>query len=529
MKILFLLCSLVFLTTQAQSQQTPGRSFTSLNSSLDEQNPMISPDGKTLYFTVANHPQNTGGKKDPGDIWISLLLGNEWAAPVNAGSVLNNRGYNSVAGFSADGTQLYLLGHYVKDNGIATSQGISVSRKTSAGWSSPENIIIPYFKNTSSTFSGHISKDGNIFLFSAESYNTTGAEDIYVSTKDDNGNWSEARSLGKSINTPLQEVSPWLSDNGRILYFASNGHKGLGSFDIYYSQRLGDGWSIWSAPVNLGDRVNSEGRELFYAPAQQSTSALFTSTLNSDGYGDIKIYDPPANIDTVLARAETVPTPPVAATKIEEMKYEKKEDVKNVITLHGSVVNEKTNQPIIANLSFQSGTSLATSSGADGRYQIQVPTITEYVLVLEAPGYIGRVEKLNIQTLEMKEIQMNFKLQPIEVGATVNLKNVLFQQSTSILLEESYDELNMVVDFMKINPNVEIELAGHTDNRGISVHNVRLSQERVDNVKKYLVSKGIEPKRIAGKGYGGIKPIADNNAEETRKLNRRVEFMITRN
>src|SRR5215218_8537601 len=102
-----------------------------------------------------------------------------------------------------------------------------MSRKTSAGWSSPENINIPYFKNKSTSFSGHVSKDGNIFLFSAESYNTVGAEDIYVSIKDTNGNWSEARSLGKSINTPLQEMSPWLSDNGHTLYFASNGHKGF--------------------------------------------------------------------------------------------------------------------------------------------------------------------------------------------------------------------------------------------------------------------------------------------------------------
>lgn len=489
---------------------------------------MISPDGKSLYFTVASHPLNSGGKKDTGDIWISLLLGDAWAAPVNAGSVLNNRSYNSVAGFSADGMQLYLLGHYGKGNDLATSQGISMSRKTSAGWSSPENINIPYFKNTSASFSGHVSKDGNVFLFSAESYNTVGAEDIYVSIKDTNGNWSEARSLGKSINTPLQEVSPWLSDNGRTLYFASNGLKGFGSFDIYYAQRLGDGWTSWSVPVNMGERVNSEGRELFYAPAQQSRAALFTSTRNSDGYGDIKWDNPPFDIsDSVVIKQESA-VAPVAAAKIEEMKYEKN-DLKNVIILRGSILNEKTNQPIMANLTFQSSASLSTSSGADGRYQIQIPTITEYVLVLEAPGYIGRVEKLNIQTLEMKEIQMNFKLQPIEVGTTVNLKSVLFQQSTAILLEESYDELNMVVDFMKINPKVEIELAGHTDNRGISVHNVKLSQERVDNVKKYLVSKGIESKRITGKGYGGIKPIADNNAEETRKLNRRVEFIITRN
>src|SRR6185436_1351234 len=138
----------------------------------------------------------------------------------------------------------------------------------------------------------------------------------------------------------------WLSDNGRILYFSSNGHRGFGSFDIYYSKRLGDGWSSWSAPINLGDRINSEGRELFYAPAQQSSSALFTSTRNSDGYGDIKIDDAPSDIsDSVVVQTETVAVP-VVATKIEEMKYEKNEDIENVITLRGSVVNEKTNQPI---------------------------------------------------------------------------------------------------------------------------------------------------------------------------------------
>ncbi|HEY5823294.1 MAG TPA: OmpA family protein, partial [Cyclobacteriaceae bacterium] len=112
---------------------------------------------------------------------------------------------------------------------------------------------------------------------------------------------------------------------------------------------------------------------------------------------------------------------------------------------------------------------------------------------------------------------------------TVNLKNILFQQSTSNLLPESSDELDMVVDFMKSNPKIVIELGGHTDNRGIHSHNVKLSKERVDKVKEYLVNKGIESNRITGRGYGGIRPIADNDAEDSRKLNRRVEFTILKN
>jgi outer membrane protein OmpA-like peptidoglycan-associated protein len=121
---------------------------------------------------------------------------------------------------------------------------------------------------------------------------------------------------------------------------------------------------------------------------------------------------------------------------------------------------------------------------------------------------------------------MNFKLQPIEVGTTVTLKNVLFIQSKPELLPESYPELNVVVQFMKDNPHVEIELSGHTDSRGSFRQLMTLSQQRVNRVKSYLVSKGISSKRIVGKGYGGSKPIASNDTEETRMLNRRVEFTI---
>ena len=136
------------------------------------------------------------------------------------------------------------------------------------------------------------------------------------------------------------------------------------------------------------------------------------------------------------------------------------------------------------------------------------------------------MEKLDIQTYEMKELEMNFKLQPIEVGTTVNLRDILFEQGKTNLLAQSYPELDLVVSFLKSNPKVKIELAGHTDNRGIPSQNVKLSQARVDKVKSYLVSKGIEGKRISGKEYGGSKPIASNETEETRQLNRRVEFTI---
>ncbi len=509
----------------AIAQEIDPKSFSQINSVYDEQSPVISPDGKVIYVTLANHPQNSGGKKDLGDIWFSILIGREWTAPIHAGNVLNDNGYNGVASFSADGNIMFLLSHYDGSNAQAKTQGIAYSRKISSGWSSPENIVIPYFLNRSSTLSGHISPDGLIFIFSADSYNTKGAEDIYVSFRLASGQWTEPKNLGVAINTPLQELSPSLSEDQKTIYFSSNGRAGYGSYDVYYSQRLDDTWANWSVPVSHGANVNSEGRELYFRTYPQKGFALFTSTLNSDGYGDIRLVAVKKEQDSLIAKV--LKNAPDTVVKLVEIKRDKPlmADDK-VVKVFGKIVNSKSNVPISARLSFESDTVHIVNTFGDGNYSVMIPSVNEYVIKIEATGFVGNMERLDIRTFEMKQLEMNFKLQQIEVGATVNLKNVLFQQGTATLLIESSEELNMVADFMKANSKVEIELAGHTDNRGRHDLNVKLSKERVEIVKEYLVSQGISGKRILGQGYGGIKPIADNDAEETRKLNRRVEFTI---
>ncbi len=519
---------IVLLAQLSDGQTITPDSFKNLNSVLDEQSPVLSPDGRTLFFTIANHPQNVGGKKDLGDIWQSILIGNEWSSPIHAGPVLNNKEYNAVAGISADGSTIFLLGHY-NPSGDVKTQGIAVSVNRGSGWSAPENISIPYFLNKNPTISGHINKAGNVFVFAGESFSTLGVEDIYVSVKDGKGKWSEPKNLGRNINTSFQEWSPWLSEDTRFLYFASNGRQGYGSFDIYFAQRLDDTWAKWSAPVNMGAGVNSEGRELFYIPFPKQEIALFTSTRNSDGYGDIKMYRPPKEaLDSLMKKFEEAP-PDTVVKLVEIIRDKPIASEEKSVRVWGKVTDVNTGNPISANVSFHSDADFQVVAGPEGVFSINVPSVDEYSIKVEAPGFVGSFEKLDIRTFEMKELEMNFKLQPVAVGATVNLKSVLFQQSTANLLDESYDELNMVVDFLKTNPAVEIELAGHTDNRGLQVHNMRLSRERVEKVKEYLVSKGVDGKRITGKGYGGIKPIADNDAEVTRRLNRRVEFTIVKN
>src|SRR5882672_6455308 len=217
----FFLSVLGISAIQVFSQNIISAPFKLVNSPYDEQNPVITPDGKALYFTLANHPQNVNGKKDLGDIWISLWIGGAWTAPVHGGSVINDGSYNAVAGFSADGNQLFLVNHFGKKGGAASTQGISVSKRTDSGWSTPENISIPYFLNRSTKLTGMINDEGNVFIFSADSYNTKGVEDIYVSFKKDN-RWTEPFNLGSSINTSSQELTPSLSPDGKTIYFASN-------------------------------------------------------------------------------------------------------------------------------------------------------------------------------------------------------------------------------------------------------------------------------------------------------------------
>jgi OOP family OmpA-OmpF porin len=503
-----------------------------LNSSADEQSPVLTPDGKQLFFTLSGHVQNTGGARDPGDIWVSILTESGWSAPIRTGDILNNNLHNTVAGFSADGKRMYLIGHYQPGKQV-TSQGLSVSEMTSTGWSAPKNIVIPYFKNKSPLHSGFISADEKTLVFSAESYSTFGADDIYVSVK--NGDkWSEPVNIGDVINTKKEELSPSLSADGRRLYFASNGHKGMGSFDIFYSDRLDDTWKNWSPPQNMGAEINTEGRELYY---RESTSGAFlTTTLNSDGEGDIRFKRRGAETPDPgqIVAAAVVPAliaPAIDSTGIKEIIYKPEDPATAASTrIVGRISNSKTNDPVAGALVLFHSTEqqVETNATSAGAYSALLPGIREYHVRIEAPGYIGRFEKLDLQTQTMKELEMNFSLQPVEVGTTINLKSVLFVQSKPVLLEESYDELDMVVDFMKQNPKVEIELAGHTDNRGRSDQNMKLSRERVNTVKEYLVKKGIEGKRISGKGYGGTRPITENVDEETRAMNRRVEFTIVK-
>ena len=351
----YLLCILVVISTFSYSQSVDP--LANINSPYDEQHPVVSADGKMLFLTIARHPQNIGGKKDPGDIWISVKEGETWSVPVHGGSVLNNSSFNAVAGMSKDGNALYLLSHYKANGSSPSSQGISVSQRTKLGWSVPQNITIPYFLNRSATLDGFWQEGQSVFIFSAESYTTQGAEDLYVSFNRE-GKWSELINLGSVINTSFQEMSPSLTADGTKLYFASNGRKGgLGSFDIYVSNRLDDTWTSWSEPVNLGSQINSDGRELYYREFSSLAFSLYTTTRNSDGYGDVHMIKDTLNNPIEEIKPPVVDVAPVVIAN-------------NLIKISGRVTNSKTGEGIPARLIFRSDSVYTTSGSKEGTYLI---------------------------------------------------------------------------------------------------------------------------------------------------------------
>lgn len=515
------------LTVAQQASGATNAADTAVNSKYNEIKPMLSPDGQTLYFTRSNHPLNSGGRRDKGDIWKATVLPNgEWANVERASDNFNSSHLNMVIGFSADGQQIYFQTYDPESKGKRQS-GI---KKIGVNGSSATPVTIHYFFNGAKYQDATISADGKVMLLSLESYSTYGLEDLYVSFLQPDGSWSEPKNLGQDINTVKQEMGAWLSADGQTLFFTSNGHGGSGSMDIFQSSRLDGSWKKWSKPVNLGSSVNSAGADLYYSEGSKGNWAYYSSTMNSEGYGDIRRIPIPERQEQEPLPEEQplVNTQPQPTTLPAQVPQDQNiEDVtvlvKQSFDLQGKVVNEKGAVQAAELRIRQADGTFKEDATTAGMFTVSLPESGEYQLRVQAPGYYP-VD--TVMEITEGANTMNFNLKPITVGETVRLQNVMFKQSTAVLMEESNEDLDEVVEMMKENPQMEILLTGHTDNQGSSKANIKLSRERVDAVKNYLISRGIAEERIDGKGFGGTRPIASNASEETRRHNRRVEFTV---
>jgi len=479
-----------------------------VNSSYNEMKPLITPDGKTLLFSRQYHPDNVGGEDDPEDIWFSQWdeEKGEWMEAENMGAPLNTKGPNYISSITPDGnTVIITLGNRYNRSGKMKA-GASVSTRTSQGWSKPVPFEIINEINLSKNSNYFLANNREVLIMSIESEPTFGARDLYVSFLMDDGRWSEPLNLGETLNTAMEETSPFLAADDKTLYFSSNGFTGYGKHDIYVSRRLDDSYTRWSEPENLGPQINSPEDDAFFNIPPAGDYGYFSRNV-SENNADIFRFELPTE-----HQPETV------------------------VTIKGVVLNSLTNEPIQAKIIYESledGKELGSieSDPVTGEYQIIVPVGTKYSYRAEADGYIAINANLDlIDREDYGELSKNLLLVPIEKGAVARLNNIEFESNKSTLKESSFPELDRIAKMMAENSSVRVSIEGHTDSIGREIDNIKLSQDRAQAVVDYLLQQGVETDRIEAVGWGEAKPIASNDVEEGgRALNRRVEIKILDN
>ncbi len=475
-----------------------------INTSATEIAPIISPDGKTLYFARGNHKNNSGGYNDEADIWYSRKKPDgSWGPAKNIGYPLNNSGVNVVVNAMPDGNTLFLEGLYNSDGTFKSDNGISITHRTAKGWSVPKQVKIKNFYNKNRYETYFFTTDRKVLILSVERDDSFGDLDLYVSFRKSDGTYTEPKNMGAGINTFGDEGTPFMAPDGSTLYFSTSGLMGYGSNDIYMTKRLDDTWLNWSEPKNLGSKINTNDWDTYLSLSAEGKTAFLVSTSNSYGWEDIF---------TIRLSPKMQPDP--------------------VVLISGKVLDKKTNRPIGAKITYEelytgNEVGIANSDPKTGKYKIVLPYGKKYAFRADADDYIAQSENIDLTEIsDYQELSKNLYLSKMKVGEIIILKNVFFKKAKAKLLPESYPELRRITKIMTDNPKMKIQLRGHTDNRGKADLLMELSQNRVDTVKTYLVENGISEYRIQTKAFGGTQPINKDNSESEHAKNRRVEFKI---
>jgi OmpA-OmpF porin, OOP family len=500
-----------------------------VNSQYRETRPLIAPDGKTLYFSRAFDPDNLGGEKDENDIWYSELNSatGEWEKSKNLGEPLNTKGPNYISSITPDGNAMtVLLGNEYKNSG-KMKPGVSVSTKTSEGWSKPQtmDIINAFIESTDGNY--FLANNRKVLIMAIDRYDAYGGKDIYVSFLQRDNKWSEPLNMGNDINTASTESSPYLAADNETLYFSSGGFSGYGGSDIYISRRLDNTWTNWTEPENLGPDINSVGDDVFF---NIPPSGQFAYYAKAPEEGNEDIYK-------IAMPIFYQPAP--------------------VVSVAGKVKDAETNSPIAAKISYNllpenTSVGFTVSDSLTGEYEILLPAGSAYDYRVEAVGYAVYDEQIDLldeaNFIEItKDINLS-KGEKVEAIAQVEKEDkqkvedfvngeeeklilsssVLFEFASDYLNESSYPLLNEIVSFMNANPKIKLSISGYTDTSGPDQYNMSLSKRRAQSVLNYFESKGLPSSRFEAKGYGSKDPAASNETREGRRQNRRVEFSIVK-
>lgn len=502
-----------------------------INSSYPEYGPVISADESVLMFT-SRRPGSTGGRTDEflnepfEDIYVSYNKNGKWSQAVNIGKPINTEGHDATMGLSPDGQTLLI---YIDEKG--NGNVFQCDLKGDA-WSKPErlnkNINTDYHESSAS-----LASDGKRMFFVSNRPDGLGDRDIYMSTKDEKGRWGKAENLGPTINTQWGEEGIFIHPDGKTIYFSSQGHKTMGGYDIFKSV-YDETTKTWSTPENLGYPVNTPDDDVFFVVSASGKHGYYAS-FNGNGYGEKDIYlvtflgpEKPMimnNEDNLLASLVA----PVKETVIAPTLQIKEAQL---TILKGTITDALTKKPLEATIELIDNVknevvASFTSNSSTGRYLVSLPAGRNYGIAVKKEGYLFHSENFDIPaTAAFQEVTKDVELKNVAVGSKIILKNIFFDFDKATLRPESTNELERLTKLLQDVPTLKIEIGGHTDSKGADDYNKKLSDNRAKAVVEYLVSKGISVSRLTSMGYGEEQPIATNDTEEGRQLNRRTEFKI---
>ncbi len=472
-----------------------------VNSTAAEYFPAITADEQTIIITRSN--RNPGTPPGQEDFYESRLADGEWAAARNLGAPLNTPDNEGAQTISADG-QLMMFTGCNRQEGLGSCD-IYFSRKVGSNWTEPQNIRNP-INSAKWESQPSLSPDKKTVYFSSSRSGGLGDKDLWSSTLTPQGVWGVPVNLGDLINTVGTEESPFIHTDNQTLYFSSDGHVGMGRKDIYYSRKDANG--NWTKPVNLGYPINTWNNDDSFIVGASGKIAYFASD-RKGGLGSLDLY----SFELYEAARPTM-----------------------VTYVKGSVFASDTKKPLVAkfeliDLETNKVVVESNSNSEKGEFIVSLPVNKNYALNVSKEGYLFYSENFSLKDIKdiTKPYQLNVPLQPVKTGEKVILKNIFFETNSFQLKGESTAELQKLLALMQNNKNLKIEISGHTDNIGDDKSNQLLSENRAKSVYEYLTTNGILAERLSYKGFGEAAPIATNDTEEGRALNRRTEFMVIGN
>ncbi len=478
----------------------------SVNTDFDEYINGVTADEERLYFTrwdLIGSGSSNQNRNFNEEFYQCLKKDSLWLKALNLGPPINSQGNEGALSISPDGNYLFFAACN-RDDGYGSCD-IYLSVRNGNGWSEPvnlgETVNSPQWDSQPS-----FSSDGKTLYFASKRPGGKGSSDIWKTELQPNGGWSLPVNLGDSVNTPAEEMAPFIHPDDQTLYFSSKGHLGLGGYDLFVSRKTADG--NWQKPINLGYPINTYADEITLVVNAKGNLAYISSD-KLGGKGRQDIYQ-----------------------------FQLYHDARPLLTNYfkGIVFDETTKARLEARFELIDLTTskIVAESRSDrltGEFLLALPTERNYALNVSLSGYLFYSDNFMMSgtNTQAKPFIKDIPLKPIMVGEAVVLKNIFFDTDKFILKDESLAELNKLLGLLIQNPNLKIEISGHTDNVGSADHNLELSRNRAKAVYEFLIEHKVDNSRLSFAGYGFQKPIDENTTEGGRANNRRTEFKVIGN